>query len=415
MLQRVSMSTGTGALRPALPEAPRMVATTSVPSCITYISVPHLGFGFVQNCVSILENFPSDVLNAKLVMTRAFRPISSNVDVRQVIPWPFPFRYARPIEQPALNFFFKRALAKADPRRAVAYFWPSAPMALIRHAKDRGFLTVREMINTYAGTQKAILDEAYGRLGLPLKHAHNEKTVENERAELKSYDFIFAPNPRVEESLIRADIQPSKILRSSYGWSPEKYAASSGEADRRGFRALFVGSLCVRKGLPQLLAAWKKSGVEGELLLVGSMDESVKPLVAPYIGQHGIKHAGFTYDVGRLYKSADALIFPTLEEGDPLVTYEAAGCGLPVITTSMGSANIIKDEVNGLLVKDYDVDGLAEAINRLANSPELRQRLGLQAAKDAKNFTYEKVGRDRARILSGLLTGNSDNRNTNAN
>jgi glycosyltransferase involved in cell wall biosynthesis len=73
----------------------------------------------------------------------------------------------------------------------------------------------------------------------------------------------------------------------------------------------------------------------------------------------------------------------------------------------MGSANIIKDGVNGLVVQPYDVDGLAAAISRLANSPDLRIRLALQAAKDAKNFTFEKVGKERANILSGLIPSRS--------
>ena len=372
-------------------------------NCIAYISVPHLGFGFVQNCVSILENFPSDILSARLVTTRSFRPISSSVEVKQAVPWPYPFRYAQLIEQRSLNFFFKRALADADPRSSIVYFWPNSPAALVRHAQERGFLTVREMINTTEATVRTILDEAYRRLGLAPAHGITDASVEKERAELKLHDFIFSPNPRVEDSLVRSGIDPAKILRSTYGWSPERYAASSGDTTRQGFKVVFVGSLCIRKGLPQLLAAWTKSGVAGELLLVGSMEDSVKPVVMPFIGQHGIRWAGFVNDVGRLYKSADVLAFPSLEEGDPLVTYEAAGCGLPVIATPMGSANIIRDGVNGLMVKPYDVDGLAQAIATLAHKPELRRRLAARAASDAQNFTYEKVGRERAKILSGTL------------
>ena len=61
-------------------------------------------------------------------------------------------------------------------------------------------------------------------------------------------------------------------------------------------------------------------------------------------------------------------VFPTLEEGDPQVTYEAAGCGLPILTTPMGAGRLIEDESNGLIVKPCDVDALAEALWRLVNS-----------------------------------------------
>ena len=117
--------------------------------------------------------------------------------------------------------------------------------------------------------------------------------------------------------------------------------ASSKDEGRTGFRALFVGTICVRKGVPQLLAAWKKSGVEGELLLVGKVEPAIRPLLEPYLENNSVRALGFTSDVGRLYKSADVFVFPTLEEGGPQVTYEAAGCGLPIITTPMGMANII--------------------------------------------------------------------------
>ena len=76
---------------------------------------------------------------------------------------------------------------------------------------------------------------------------------------------------------------------------------------------------------------------------------------------------------------------------------------MPIIATPMGGGNLLKDGVNGLLVQPYDIDGLAAAIARLANSPELRRRLGMQAAVDAKAYTYEKVGLQRAKLLSSLL------------
>src|SRR5262249_9338018 len=101
--------------------------------------------------------------------------------------------------------------------------------------------------------------------------------------------------------------------------------------------------------------------------------------------------------------SADIFVFPTLEEGGPQVTYEAAGCGLPIITTPMGAARLVKDGLNGLIVNSSDVDGLADAITRLATSSELRHRLGRQAAIDAMDYTYQKLGYDRARKLSSLL------------
>lgn len=375
--------------------------------CLTYVPVPHLGFGWVQGCVSILENFPSDVLSATVVLPRAFQAIAPSVDLKQAIPYPIPYRYASPIVSATLNYCFKRALAAADPRNTIVDFWPTPPASVIRYARQRGFLTVREMLNTFSGAAKLILDDAYDRLGLRPAHTITDELVKSEREELKLYDYILSASPRIEKSLIEAGVDSARILHSTFGWSPSDLASSVGDQNRVGFRALFVGADTLRKGVPQLLQAWKKSGVVGELLIVGGIVASLRPLLAPYLKGPDVRVIEFEHDLGSLYKSADIFVFPSLEEGDPQVTYQAAGCGLPVIATPMGSGNIIKNGVNGLVVKPYDIDGLAEAISCLANSPELRNRLGAQAAKDAQNYTYEKVGAERARILSGLLTARS--------
>jgi len=372
--------------------------------CLTYIPVPHLGYWVVQICVSILEHFPADILAPTLLLPRSFRAIASSVEVREAVPYPFPFRYSSPILESALSFRFKRALANADPRNTIVYFWPLPPLSLVRYARERGFITVREMINTCTQTAKVILDDAYARLGLRPAHTITDDLVRREQTELSLHDYIFAPSPMVEQSLIQTGVDPGKILRSSYGWLPSRFPPSVTENSREGFRALFVGTICVRKGIPQLLAAWKKSGVSGELLLAGEVEASLRPLLAPYLENHGVRLAGFVSDVGSLYNSADVFIFPSLEEGDPLVTYEAAGCGLPVITTLMGRANIINDGVNGLVVNPFDIDALAQAISVVAKSSEFRHRLGRQAAIDAKKFTYDRVGSERARIMSGLLS-----------
>jgi glycosyltransferase involved in cell wall biosynthesis len=96
-------------------------------------------------------------------------------------------------------------------------------------------------------------------------------------------------------------------------------------------------------------------------------------------------------------------VFPTFEEGGPKVTYEAAGCGLPVVTTPMGAGQIIKDRVNGLVVAPGDVQALASAIRMLADSAEARRVYGARARADAAQYTYEAVARDRAVKLASAL------------
>jgi glycosyltransferase involved in cell wall biosynthesis len=81
-------------------------------------------------------------------------------------------------------------------------------------------------------------------------------------------------------------------------------------------------------------------------------------------------------DLNRLYRAADALVFPTRYEGFGLPPLEAMAAGCPVVTTDVPAVNeIVRDGENGLLAPYDDPEGLAAAICRLLDDPALRARI----------------------------------------
>jgi glycosyltransferase involved in cell wall biosynthesis len=69
-------------------------------------------------------------------------------------------------------------------------------------------------------------------------------------------------------------------------------------------------------------------------------------------------------------------------EGTPLAILEAGAAGLPVVSTRHeGIADVIEHEVNGLLVNEFDIDAMAEAMIRLINNKNLVEELGTNARK----------------------------------
>jgi glycosyltransferase involved in cell wall biosynthesis len=304
---------------------------------------------------------------------------------------------------------FRRALDKADPETTVAYFWPGSPPELVQHARQLGIVTVREMINCTMATAKPILDDAYQRASFAPTHGISEAAAAAELVELALFDFVFASNPCAEDSLVEAGVEPERILQTSFGWEPARFTGKGATKRGEGFRALFVGTACVRKGIPELLEAWKKSGVAGELLIVGDVEPCLAGPLATAT-RHGGTLVPFTSNLGDLYRSCDVFVFPTLEEGGPQVTLEAGGCGLPVITTPMGATRLVETGRNGVIVQAGDVDGLAAALARLAVDTPLRQRLARQIAIDAQDFAYERVSVARAGIFKQLLGDQSSSR-----
>ncbi|GGC72851.1 glycosyltransferase [Marinobacter halophilus] len=79
-------------------------------------------------------------------------------------------------------------------------------------------------------------------------------------------------------------------------------------------------------------------------------------------------------------------------EGTPVGVLEAMGMGLPVVSTRHGGIRDIIDEgETGLLVDEYDANGMAAALIQVATKPDVAKRMGEQArAKVLENWTSEK-------------------------
>jgi glycosyltransferase involved in cell wall biosynthesis len=386
-----------------------MVNSAERPSLLTYSSLPYNGKGPAQSCVSILQHIPPASLSVSLMMPRCTKRLPASVKFKQALPEPLrrlPWKYVRGLGRRAVTKCFADAIEAADPRNTIAYFWPDHSTFLLQRAKARGIVTVREMINCDRGTAKAILDAVYREADLPPSHGISEESVAEEREQLALYDHVFASN-QVERGLIDAGVDPSRILPTSFGWDPERFPGVRSAVPSARFTALFVGTVSIRKGVLQLLAAWKRSGVDGVLKIVGGVLPEISPKLEPYLNDPSIEFIGFQSQIADLYHSADLFIFPSFEEGGPQVVYEAAGCGLPVIATPMGGGRMVRDGVNGLIVQPNDLEGLAAAIRSMASSPEKRRAFGRQGAIDARKYTYEEIGKDRAAMLLRVIEKNN--------
>lgn len=374
-------------------------------TCLTYCCLPYAGGGWPQSCVNVLAGFSGEGVKPVLHVPRLRARGPESIDYQQALKAPFsglPWSLVRPVAGQQLVEGFRAALEAADPKTTIAYFWPGAPPQLVRHARDLGIVSVREMINCTMAAAKPILDRAYARSGLAPAHSISEAAASAELVELALYDFIFASNPCVEATLVDAGVAPGRILSTSFGWEPARFAGGGTVERGTGFRALFVGTACVRKGIPELVDAWAQSGIRGELLIVGDVEPCLSRRLAD-AARLGVKLVPFTKDLGALYRSCDVFVFPTLEEGGPQVTLEAGGCGLPVITTPMGASRLVETGRNGLVVAPGDVGALAAALRQMAEDANLRARMAAAIGRDAQAFAYERVSVGRARILRGIM------------
>src|SRR5436305_11623960 len=154
------------------------------------------------------------------------------------------------------------------------------------------------------------------------------------------------------------------------------------------FRAVFAGALIKRKGIQHVLEAWHRLNLpDSELWLIGFVHDEAKPFLNQF-WRDNIRVVGFVPDPENYLSQGTIHIFPSQWEGSAKVTYEAADCGLPQITTRE-ACDVVRDGIEGIIVKPGDVDAIATALEHLHGHPEIIEQMGtVSRRRVVENFTW---------------------------
>ena len=183
------------------------------------------------------------------------------------------------------------------------------------------------------------------------------------------------------------------VHRIYHGLNAEFTRLLEGGVERpapNGLRVLGVGRLVAKKGFDTLVDACgelERRGVPFEAVLAGP-DDDAAAVIRTRIADAGLQeHIRLTGQLSQAelleeYRRASALCLPcrVLDNGDrdgiPNVLAEAMACGTPVVTTAVsGIPELVRDDVNGLLVAPDDPAAVADAIQRVHGDRELSARL----------------------------------------
>jgi glycosyltransferase involved in cell wall biosynthesis len=145
-----------------------------------------------------------------------------------------------------------------------------------------------------------------------------------------------------------------------------------------------------------LLEAWSRLNLtEAELWLVGTVHDEAKPYLKQF-WRDNVRLVGFVRDPENYLSQSTVHVFPSQWEGSAKVTYEAAACALPQITTRE-AGDVVRDGVEGIIVRPGDVEAIAAALEHLYHHPEVVERMGSAARQRVvDNFTWDHF---RARLL----------------
>ncbi len=200
--------------------------------------------------------------------------------------------------------------------------------------------------------------------------------------------------------------EPGRIWYVPNG-TEEHFFLNRDYSEKPEVRLLYVGTWLDRKGVYYLAEAFqmltaKLSGVRltvaGCLLAEAQVRESFPPTTQDRLTVIPIVRRD---EMPSLYASHDVFVFPSLVEGMPLTLLEAMASGMPVVTTeTSGMADIVENEVNGLLAPPANSERLANAAERVCLSAKLRRELGQAAQATMHRYTWDRVTQKLERVLS---------------
>ncbi|WPV01183.1 glycosyltransferase [Mucilaginibacter sp. cycad4] len=147
---------------------------------------------------------------------------------------------------------------------------------------------------------------------------------------------------------------------------------------------LGVGRLAYVKGFDILIEAYAKSGLNDiDLIIIGDGEERAN--LVCQIFNLGLKERvllpGSRNNLQDYYSQAEMFVLPSRNEGYPNALVEAMSFGCPSVAVdcNFGPAEIISNGENGILVNKASINGLADAMRRLAGNETLKTNLGNQA------------------------------------
>lgn len=264
---------------------------------------------------------------------------------------------------------------------------------------DRVVVTCHDLI-------PLLMDKGYwGRLRKPILAL---KIFELSMRYLKGASKIFADSMSTKNDLItKLNVNESKIIYVPLALFYSFNVFSEDErirdrnyigVDERTLLILNVGNIFFYKNYERILRVLSLlpdniAGRKWLFIRVGVKSKS------SFLNYHlGGRHIEKIREVGvvsyeeleKYYNAADLLFFPSLYEGFGMPVLEAMHCGLPVITSNVGSLT----EVGGdavMYVDPHDIEDMVEKVLLLLGDDNLRSEMRLKGMQRAKLFSWGKT------------------------
>lgn len=279
--------------------------------------------------------------------------------------------------------------------KPIVFAYSYAALGILRAARDAGCTTVLGQIDPAIAEEDIVANAVAAHPALrPAWQRAPAAYWDRWREEAALADHIVVNSGWSQQGLMEAGINAAKLRVV-----PLAYGAAANQADRqwperfdatRPLRVLFLGSLNIRKGMAELLAAAdlvRDAPIEFHFVGPAEIELPPEALANPKLHFHGPAARG---DVARHYAAADLFILPTLSDGFGLTQLEAQAHGLPVIA-SRRCGDVVRDGVAGVLLDEVTPEAISGALTGLIAAPANLGAMSAAASANVARFSAQSA------------------------
>lgn len=271
----------------------------------------------------------------------------------------------------------------------------------------RGGRFVCDRGSSHIRTQDELMREEHQRWGMPYQGI-DPRTVAREEAEYEHADAITVPSQFVLQSFLERGVSQDKLKLLPYGVNLQRFKPVEAPNPER-MDVLFVGGMGLRKGVQYLVQAYKALQHPAKsLTFVGApAPELIARLQALGHWPDDARVLGHMpqSELKQIMSRSHVLVLPSIEEGLAMVMAQAMACGCPVIASrNTGASDLFTDGEQGFIVPIRDEMTLARCIQRLADEPGLRDRMGKSALERVQHTGgWREYGQQAMGIYQDLI------------
>jgi glycosyltransferase involved in cell wall biosynthesis len=257
-----------------------------------------------------------------------------------------------------------------------------------REAKSRDAMCVLGQIDPGPREQEVVSEAARDYLHLaPPADCVPPKYWDLWREEVALADKIVVNSSWSAKLLVEEGMPAEKLVEVPLVYERadstcDEWRVTSDESQRKKpnprLKALFLGSVILRKGVGQLFDAIRMLKNEPvDFTFAGPVGVKIPDEIS---GMSNVRFLGSVDKATceRLYRESDIFLFPTLSDGFGLTQLEALGHGLPVIA-SKNCGQVVEGRDNGLVLPEVSPEAIAEAIMELIRDRDLLAKLKANA------------------------------------